>query len=94
MHLIKKETVFHCNFEKVNVGQYYDTEVLISVIVIHGIEMCPASPGGYNWTKVQDITVKYLTKMDFRAKMKTILYGQLIYFIHFSEVSPRMDLSH
>ena len=45
--------MFHCNFEKVNVGQYYDTEVLISVMAIPGIEMCPASPGGYNSTKVQ-----------------------------------------
>ena len=41
-------------FEKIKVGQYYDTEVYISVIVILGIEMCPASPGGYNPTKVQE----------------------------------------
>ena len=46
--------MFHCNCEKVKVGQYYDTEVLISVIVILGIGMCPASPDGYNPTKVQE----------------------------------------
>ena len=39
-------------FEKVKVG--HDTEVLISFIIILGIEMCPASPGGYNSTKVQE----------------------------------------
>ena len=40
--------MFRCNFEKFKVGQYYNTEVSISVIVTLGIEMCPVSPGGYN----------------------------------------------
>ena len=46
--------MFYCNCEKAIVGQYYDTEVLISVIVILGVELCPASPDGYNGTKAQE----------------------------------------
>ena len=46
--------MFYCNCEKVKVGQYYDLEVLISVIVILGVEMCPASSDGYNATKAQE----------------------------------------
>ena len=85
--------MFYCNCEKVKAGQYYDTEVLISVIVILGVEMCPTSPDGYNATKAQERHLSEVpSKHEVSCQDETSLYGKLIYLLGSSEVNPLIVL--
>ena len=69
--------------------------MLFSVIVILGVEICPAFPDGYNATKAQERHLsEVLSKHELSCQDETMLYGKLMYVLGSSEVSPLIVLNY